>query len=211
VKRLQKVIPGGNAALCISSISPILIFAAALLFFLPTGLSSAQDVRKGYSAFVWKDSSGQIRRLSDYRGKIVVLSFWATWCDPCRHEMAMLADINRDYGRSVQLLGASVDDENSQDKVASFAVKRRISFPLLLGADTDQMRAFELGQAIPATVLLDANGKIACRILGALNKGDLRRLLDWMLGSRNDLDPPLLMNGFNKEKGKSASLPAFIR
>ncbi len=79
------------------------------------------------------------------------------------------------------VVAASVDDEKSQNLIQPFAEKNKISFPLLQGASTDQMQKLQLGEAIPATAFLDADGKLVGRVLGELDKSDLEKRLEFPL------------------------------
>src|SRR5690242_16618382 len=143
--------------------TPNLIALALLLLAYSLPVMAQED----YSGFSWKDLNGQSHTLADYKGKVVVLNFWATWCVPCQHEMPMFADVQKHYAeKGVQLLGASVDDDKSQPKIGPFAQKNKIPFPLLIAANTDQMQKLGLGEAIPATVFIVQNGKISARVLG---------------------------------------------
>jgi thiol-disulfide isomerase/thioredoxin len=149
----------------------------------------------------WRDSQGNSQSISQYKGKVVVLNFWATWCIPCQHEMPLLADVQRRYAdKGVVILGGSVDDANSQAHIQPFAEKNRIFFPLLVGATTDQMKQLQLGEAIPATAFFDADGKLVARILGELDKSELQHRIDWMLGKHRGKEPPAFVNGFQTKK-----------
>src|SRR5256886_6240441 len=88
-----------------------------------------------------RDTHGNTQDIGKYKGKIVVLNFWATWCTACRHEMPLLAEMQKKYeDKGVVVLGAAVDDEKSQPLVQPFAEKNKIPFPLLVGATSDQMK-----------------------------------------------------------------------
>jgi len=156
------------------------------------------------------DAHGDTQDISRYKGKIVVLNFWATWCVPCQHEMPLLADMQKKYGdKGVVVLGASVDDEKSQPLIQTFAEKNKISFPLLVGATTDQMQQLQLGEAIPATAFFDADGNLIGRVLGELDKSDLQNRLEWMLGKRHGKAPPAFVNGFQKKRASDGSPSVF--
>jgi thiol-disulfide isomerase/thioredoxin len=149
------------------------------------------------------DTHGNTQDVSKYKGKIVVLNFWATWCVPCQHEMPLLQEIQKKYeDKGVVVLGASVDDDKTQSLIQPFAEKNRIPFPLLVGATTEQMKQLELGEAIPATAFFDADGNLAARVLGELNKSDLQNRLDWMLGKHHGKAPLAFVNGFEKKPAK---------
>ena len=148
-----------------------------------------------------RDTHGNTQDISRYKGKIVVLNFWATWCVPCQHEMPLLAEMQEKYGeRGVVVLGASVDDEKSQSLISPFEDKNKIPFPLLVGATTDQMQQLQLGEVIPATAFFDADGNLIARALGELNKSDLQNRLEWMLGNRHGKAPPAFVNGLQKKQ-----------
>src|SRR5579872_5444944 len=114
-----------------------------------------------------KDISGQRVRLRDYRGKVVVLNFWATWCGPCKAELPMLVEAAAEYGsRGVVFLAASLDDEKTKQLVPAFVSEHHIGFPVWLGATDDDLAKLGLGEAVPATAFLDQEGHIQARILG---------------------------------------------
>jgi thiol-disulfide isomerase/thioredoxin len=160
----------------------------------------------GETAYLsWHDTEGTAQNLDKYKGKIVVLNFWATWCVPCQHEMPLLAEMQKKYEeKGVVVLGASVDDEKSQNLIQPFAEKNKILFPLLQGANTDQMQKLQLGDAIPATAFFDADGKLVGRVLGELDKSDMEKRLEWMLGNHHGKAPPEFVNRFQKKRQPEA-------
>ena len=132
---------------------------------------SAQDVAPDFSL---PDSKGAQQNLRDYRGKIVVLNFWATWCIPCAEEMPMLVDIQKRFeDQGVVVIGVSLDDATTQAKIAPFVRKKKVNFPIWLGATTEDLKRLGLGEALPATAFLDQDGRITGRVLGKLRKKDL--------------------------------------
>ena len=152
---------------------------------------------------VLRDSAGAEQKLSAYRGKIVVLNYWATWCVPCREEMPMLVKLRREYAaRGVEVIGPSADDEKTQKNIAPFLRKQKIDFPIWLGATTDHMEAMGLGTALPATAVIDRDGRIVGRILGPLEEADLRTRIEWLLGDRAAAAPAPVLNTFEKHAGE---------
>jgi thiol-disulfide isomerase/thioredoxin len=148
-----------------------------------------------------RDTQGNTQDISRYKGKILVLNFWATWCAACQHEMPLLNEMQKKYeDDGVVVLAASVDDEKTQPLIEPFAEKNKIPFPLLVGATTDHMKQLQLGEAVPATAFFDADGNLIGRVLGELNKSDLQRRLEWMLGKRHGKAPPIFVNGFQKKQ-----------
>src|SRR5438046_723364 len=137
-----------------------------------------------------KDMKGQKVHLRDYRGKIVVLNFWATWCVPCREEMPMFVEMEKEYApRGVVFVAASLDDRETRPKIPDFIAKFNIGFPVLTGASTMDLDDLKLGQALPATAFLDKEGRIVARVLGQAQKDDLKERLDWLTGDRSGPAP----------------------
>ena len=131
-----------------------------------------------------KDPFGAEQRLSSLKGRIVVLNFWATYCVPCRKEMPDLAAIQNEYAAlGVQVVGASADETQDRAKVLQFVKETRINFPIWMGATTADMMRFGLGAALPGTVIIDRDGRIARIISGIVNQADLKKQIDAMLAS----------------------------
>lgn len=131
-----------------------------------------------------KDPFGAAQRLSSLKGRIVVLNFWATYCVPCRKEMPDLAAIQNEYAAfGVQVIGASADGAEDRAKVLQFVKETRINFPIWMGATTADMMRFGLGAALPGTVIIGRDGRIAKIISGIVNQAELKKQVDSMLAS----------------------------
>jgi len=131
-----------------------------------------------------KDPFGAEQHLSSLKGRIVVLNFWATYCVPCRKEMPDLAAIQNEYAAlGVQVVGASADEAEDRAKVLQFVKETRINFPIWMGATTADMMRFGLGAALPGTVIIGRDGRIAKIISGIINQADLKKQIDSMLAS----------------------------
>ncbi len=136
-------------------------------------------------ALALRDLSGQEQALASYKGKIVVLNFWATWCIPCRKEMPAFVKVQNEYAAwGVQVVAASADTEETQGQVVKFVRDQKLSFPVLMGATTDQMLAFGLGSELPGTVILDRDGKIVARYRGMVKEADLKKEIDALLAKQ---------------------------
>jgi thiol-disulfide isomerase/thioredoxin len=131
-----------------------------------------------------KDLSGVDQRLSAYRGRIVVVNFWATWCVPCRKEMPDLAAIQNEYAAfGVQVIGASADQLADRAKVTEFIKQTKINFPVWLGATTEDMRRFGVGPGLPATVIMGRDGKVSTLYPGVIKQAELKKEIDRLLGA----------------------------
>lgn len=171
-------------------------------------MSIALPAQQKVDDLAWQDAQGKVQRLGDFKGKIVVLNFWATWCEGCRHEMPLLAKMQEKYAdQGVVVLGGSVDDSTTQPKIRPFAEQNRIPFPLLIGATAEQMQKLQLGEAIPATAFIDRDGNVVARVLGELDKSDFQHRLEWMLGKHSGKEPLQFVNGFNKKKAEPPPSP----
>jgi thiol-disulfide isomerase/thioredoxin len=129
-----------------------------------------------------KDLFGVEQRLSAYRGRVVVLNFWATYCIPCRKEMPDLAAIQNQYAAlGVQVIGAAADAATDKQKVMQFIKETKLNFPVWLGASAQDMAKFGLGTALPGTVIVGRDGKIAAAYRGIIKVAELKKQLDALL------------------------------
>ena len=131
------------------------------------------------AALALKDLTGAEQSLANYRGRVVVLNFWATWCEPCKKEMPDLSAIQNDYAAfGVQVIGAAGDGGADSAKVLKFIREFKINFPVWIGATTEDMERFGVGSVLPATVIIDRTGKIVRREIGIIKTAELREFLD---------------------------------
>jgi thiol-disulfide isomerase/thioredoxin len=123
--------------------------------------NTSQNSSPSDAELVLRDLLGVEQRVSAYRGRIVVLNFWATWCKPCRQEMPDLAAIQNEYAAlGVQVIGAAADKDQDRAKVMQFIEETGVNFPVWLGATVQDLGRFGLGPALPGTVILDREGRI---------------------------------------------------
>ena len=140
------------------------------------------------------DASGQRVRLRDYRGNVVVLNFWATWCGACNDEMPMLVDAEKEYrNKGVVFVAASLDDSQTKDHIPAFLSKYQVGFPVWVGATADDLDKLALGEAVPATVFLDKEGRAVARVLGQMRKAELAERVEWLTGNRSGPAPAALV------------------
>jgi thiol-disulfide isomerase/thioredoxin len=171
------------------------VFLAVAL--VPALAGSAKDENPA-ADFSLKDMNGKRVSLRDYRGKIVVLNFWATWCGPCKDEMPMLVEAEKEYGeRGVVFIAASLDDKKTRGHVPAFVREHQISFPIWLGATPDDLEKLGMGPGLPATAFIDQQGHILARVLGEIRKPEVKERLDWLTGGQTGAAPPALVNHLN--------------
>lgn len=165
------------------------------LLFLLLALPAVAEEKPRVPNLSLKDRQGNAADLETYRGKIIVLNFWATWCGPCKHEMPMLADAARTFAsKNVIVIGVSIDDANTQPKVEPFVQKNKIDFPILVGAEPELLDSFGLGIAVPATAIIAPDGSIPFRVLGEIKKKELAERLEWLTTERKGAAPKPLLN-----------------
>jgi thiol-disulfide isomerase/thioredoxin len=133
-------------------------------------------------------------RLSQERGNVVVVNFWAVWCEPCKREIPMLAKVAREYTpRGVTFVGASIDDPEEIEQAKAFAKTKGVDYPLVFGVAPPEMVAFRLGDSVPVTMILDRDGVRRFRLVGEVTAGDLRQRLDWILAPDGRTAPKELL------------------
>jgi peroxiredoxin len=137
-----------------------------------------------------KDLSGVEQNLQSLKGRIVVLNFWATYCIPCRKEMPDLAVIQNEFAPlGVQVIGVSTDDVADRSKVLQFVKETKVNFPIWVGGSVEHMTRFGLGAALPGTVVIDREGKIAKIISGVIDQALLRKEIEGLLAVAGTADP----------------------
>jgi peroxiredoxin len=134
--------------------------------------------------FTLSTVDGKKVKLSDYRGKAVLLNFWATWCGPCKVEIPWFMDLEKQYGsQGLVVLGVAMDDDGKND-VTKFAKDMKIDYTVVLGTDdiADQYGGVE---GLPTTFYLDRNGKIVKKVAGLVSHSEIEDGIKEALGTAN--------------------------
>jgi thiol-disulfide isomerase/thioredoxin len=162
---------------------PFVIIAVAVVvaLMLVFGLKLAHRSQASSSAltqnaaapdFTLDSIDGKPVRLSDFRGKPVVLNFWATWCGPCKIEMPWFVDFQKQYGPAgVQFLGVAMDDASTKD-IADFASSMKVNYPILIGKESVG-DAYGGVQFLPETFYIDRNGKVVDKAFGLKGRREI--------------------------------------
>jgi peroxiredoxin len=127
--------------------------------------------------------TGKPLKLSDYRGKVVLLDFWATWCDPCREEIPRFVDIQNKYGsQGLQIIGVSMDD--GPEPVQEFYQHFKMNYPVVMGnARIGELYGGILG--LPIAFVIKRDGRIYSRHVGATDPAVFEREIVDLLGNRS--------------------------
>jgi peroxiredoxin len=138
---------------------------------------------KGKSApeFSLESLDGRTVHLADYRGKGVLLNFWATWCQPCKIEMPWFEELQKEYGsQGLQVVGIAMDDASKED-IAKFAKEMGVNYPILLGKESVG-DAYGGVQFLPSTFFIDRDGKVVDRIFGLRSRSEIEDDIKLALG-----------------------------
>ncbi len=131
-------------------------------------------------AFTLKDMNGADVSLADFKGQVVLLNFWATWCGPCKYEIPTFVKLQDKYRDRVAFLGLSVDDP--VEKLKPFAEKYSINYPLLVGLGHEDIQdAYGPIYGIPITVMIDRQGNICRTHTGLATEAQLEREISALL------------------------------
>jgi peroxiredoxin len=149
--------------------------------------------RKPAPDFTLKDADGKVVHMSDYRGKVVLLDFWATWCGPCKIEIPWFMEMQRkNKDKGFEVLGIAMDDEG-WEVVKPFVADLNVNYRIVIGNDATA-EIYGGVDALPTTFLIDRGGKIAAVHVGLASKKDfedgIEELLQKSGGIVEDRDQP---------------------
>jgi peroxiredoxin len=147
----------------------------------PASGASVRPNKQRHAApdFSLKDADGKLVHLSDYRGKVVLLDFWATWCGPCKVEIPWFIEFQKQHREGFAVLGVSMDDEG-WEVVKPFLAKEKINYRVLIGNDKTS-ESYGGIDALPTTFLIDREGRIASVHVGLVNRKDFENGIEQLL------------------------------
>ena len=137
----------------------------------PTGDLKSQSERKAAPNFSLKDADGNAVNLADYRGKVVLVNFWATWCGPCESEIPWFIEFEKKYkDQGFAVLGVSMDDDGWKS-VRPYIASHKINYRIMIGSPlvSDQFGDID---SLPTSFVLDREGRIASNHVGLVDKVD---------------------------------------
>ena len=159
------------------------ILALAIGAFVGLRQEAPQDAAT-LLALSLPDITGQQQSLGQWRGKVVVVNFWATWCAPCREEMPEFVRAQSEFGsKGLQFVGIAVDEAGKADE---FARELRLNYPVLIGGYGAIELSKTLGNrltALPFTIIVDRQGHVAHTQLGPLKPDQLRSIISKLLSN----------------------------
>jgi cytochrome c biogenesis protein CcmG/thiol:disulfide interchange protein DsbE len=131
--------------------------------------------------FTLEDFTGKPVTLADYKGKVILLDFWATWCEPCKLEIPWFIEFQKKYGTSgFQAVGVSVDDTSAQ--LTPYVARMKMNYPVLQGKDHDDIQnAYGPLVGIPVTVVISRDAKMCVKHLGISSKESFEKEIKSLL------------------------------
>lgn len=148
----------------------------------PKGSAKGAKASKAAPNFTLKDADGRTVSLSDYKGKVVLLNFWATWCGPCKIEIPWFVEFEQKYkDRGFAVLGVSMD-EDGWEVVKPYLAKAKINYRILLGND-DVAAQYGGVESLPTTLVIDKAGNIHRKHEGLVSRSEYEKDIVALLGA----------------------------
>jgi thiol-disulfide isomerase/thioredoxin len=170
--------------------------ALALLMMMPVGgehaplvpeaVQAAQgeacdkDAKPAALDYTMKDMNGVDVKLASFKGKVIIVNFWATWCGPCKAEIPGFVELQKQYASDLVILGISVDDPI--EKLKPYAAQYKINYPILVGLGRDDVQeAYGPLYGIPASFVIGRDGRVCKKHMGIAPKAQFEREIKALL------------------------------
>ena len=148
--------------------------------------------------FALESLNGETVRLSDFRGKVVLVNFWATWCGPCKILTPWLVDLQNQYRpQGLEIIGIALDEDATKAEIAEFADKERVNYAVLIGNEK-VAESYGGVPAMPDTFFISRDGQIVNRIIGLKSKGVLEDSIKKALDAQPE--PAVVTDGSKAQK-----------
>ncbi|AMX01001.1 thiol-disulfide oxidoreductase ResA [Rummeliibacillus sp. G93] len=160
------------------AILAVLVAAIVYTIYTTANKNDVKLLKVGDDApnFSLVDLNGKTHKLSDYKGQGVLLNFWGTWCKPCKKEMPAINDQYKEFkDQGIQILGINI--AQSELEVTSFTDKLGVEFPIVIDKTRSVMRAYNV-DPLPATILINKDGKIENIITGEMKEKEINQYLN---------------------------------
>jgi thiol-disulfide isomerase/thioredoxin len=169
----------------------VALVAAGMLFFglhMTRQSGASHPIGMGYGTpapdFTLESLDGRAVTLSQFKGKAVLVNFWATWCGPCKIETPWLVDLQNQYGaQGLQVVGVAMDD-SGKDEIAKFAKDMGVNYPVLLGKEAVG-DAYGGVPALPESFFVSRDGKIVDKIMGLEGKSEIEAAVKKALNTQS--------------------------
>jgi len=173
------------AALAATAVSIVLLTAGCSTSSVKAANVKPDRDRHEAPEFALKDADGKLVHLSDYKGKVVLLDFWATWCGPCKIEIPWFMELQRaKKDKGFEVLGVAMDDEG-WETVKPFLADIGVNYRVVMGND-QTAQLYGGVDALPTTFLIDRTGKIAAVHVGLASKKDIVDGVEQLLQAPKD-------------------------
>jgi len=179
--KIRWIVAGAAVVALVYALIPSLPSPGAAVAKKADGSICPANAKKANLDFTVKDMNGETVKLSAFKGKVILLDFWATWCPPCKAEIPGFVELQNAYrDQGLQVVGVSVDD--TPDKLKPFASEFKMNYPVLVGLERDDLQdAYGPMWGIPTTYLISREGLICRKNSGIVGKAqyesDIKSLL----------------------------------